>query len=108
MPPDERRRQIIERLAVRKHDTMQNLASEFGVSWFTVYRDIQTLSLSYPIFTSRGNHGGVFFMESMIPYHRFLNAEQSSLLKKLKPTLPESEQAIIQSILRDFAPGDAV
>ena len=108
MSPDERRRQIIERLAVRKHDTMQHLADEFGVSWFTIYRDIQKLSLTYPIFTSRGNNGGITVLDSINRHRRYLTAEQRSLLEKVKPSLPENEQAIIQSILWDFAPGDAV
>lgn len=37
MQPNERRRKIIELLSLRRKDTMQNLADEFGVSWDTIY-----------------------------------------------------------------------
>ena len=43
MRPNERRNKIIERLSFRREDTMGNLAEEFGVSWHTIYRDVQQL-----------------------------------------------------------------
>lgn len=36
MRPSERRNKIMERLSFRRHDTMQNLVDEFGVSWDTI------------------------------------------------------------------------
>ena len=46
MQPNERRRRIIEILNLRRQDTMQNLANEFGVSRLTIYR---VLEESYPL-----------------------------------------------------------
>ena len=39
MRPNERRRKILELLNLRRNDTMQHLAEEFGVSRMTIYRD---------------------------------------------------------------------
>ena len=52
MEPSERRRKIIEIISIRRYDTMRNLACEFGVSWQTIFRDMQVfageiLSLSH-------------------------------------------------------------
>ncbi len=63
MQPNERRRKIIERISFRRYDTMKNLAAEFGVSWHTIYRDIQVLSEEYPVIVMRGNGGGVALPE---------------------------------------------
>ena len=49
MQPNERRRRIIEILNLRRQDTMQNLANEFGVSRLTIYRDLLVLEDSYPL-----------------------------------------------------------
>ena len=39
MRPNERRRKILELLNLRRNDTMQHLAEEFGVTRMTIYRD---------------------------------------------------------------------
>ena len=49
MQPNERRRRIIEILNLRRQDTMQNLANEFGVSRLTIYRDLLVLEESYSL-----------------------------------------------------------
>ena len=61
----ERRQALIELLCERRHDKIGNLAFEFGVNEKTIRRDIQELSLSYPIYTecSRGK-AGVYIEES--------------------------------------------
>ena len=48
MKSDERRQAIINLLCQRRHETMKNLASEFGVSVRTICYDIEMLSLTYP------------------------------------------------------------
>ena len=58
MRPIERRAAIFDALCIRRHDTVENLASEFGVSEKTIRRDIEELSCSYPIETVRGRYGG--------------------------------------------------
>lgn len=49
MQPSVRRVKIIELLNLRRRDTMQNLADEFGVSWDTIQRDITILEQEYPL-----------------------------------------------------------
>ena len=58
MRPNERRAAIFDALCIRRQDTVENLASEFGVSEKTIRRDIEELSCSYPIETVRGRYGG--------------------------------------------------
>lgn len=62
MRPNERRRKIIEILNLR-HDTMQNLAQEFGVSRLTIYRDILMLEEEYPLIHIHGRAGGIALPE---------------------------------------------
>lgn len=50
----ERRDAILDRLCVRRHDQVKNLAEEFGVSEKTIRTDIEVLACSYPIETVRG------------------------------------------------------
>ena len=58
MSPNERRQQLIEVLCQRRQDTMANLAEEFGVNERTIRRDIEVLTLSYPLDTVSGRYGG--------------------------------------------------
>lgn len=60
----ERRRKIMKILCRRQHETMKNLASEFGVSMRTIQRDVEALSLTEPIYTQTGKYtGGVFVVD---------------------------------------------
>lgn len=67
----ERRREIIKILCKRRHETIKNLASEFGVSVRTIQRDIESLSITEPIYTQSGKYTGgvyvvdVYFVERM-------------------------------------------
>ena len=63
MNANERRRQILEVLCERRFDTISNLMFEFSVSRATIKRDIQELTLSYPIYTTLGNGGGVHVVD---------------------------------------------
>ncbi len=58
----ERRKAIFVTLCKRRHETIDNLASEFGVSRSTMRRDIEELSHSEPIFTAPGRYGGGVFV----------------------------------------------
>ena len=54
----ERRQEILKILCRRRHETVANLAFELCVSERTIRRDIETLSLSEPIYTQTGRYGG--------------------------------------------------
>ena len=60
----ERRQALLELLCERRYEKMANLAFEFGVSRQTIQNDVLELSLSYPIYTSVGNNGGVYVQEN--------------------------------------------
>ena len=103
MGPNERRLEIIEILCIRRQETMFNLAQEFGVSERTIKRDIDTLSLSYPIETIRGNGGGVKIRNGYTLNQKFLKPAQQELLERLRTTLSGQDLAIMESIFNDFA-----
>ena len=79
MQPSVRRVKIIELLNLRRRDTMQNLADEFGVSWDTIQRDITILEQEYPLEITRGNGGGVAFPDGYHLTQRHLTAKHCLL-----------------------------
>ena len=104
MGPNERRKAIIEVLCKRRHDTMKNLAFEFGVSDRTIRNDITILSLSYPLITTRGRYGGgVSVINNFSLNQKYLKPEQQKLLQKLSTSLSGDDLILMESILEDFA-----
>ena len=104
LTPNERRREIIEKLVYRKYDTMINLSVEFGVTVRTIRRDIEELSLSYPLENTRGRHGGGVSLVSGYRSDRvYMTAEQQSLLERLSEKLTGNDYTVMQQILRTFA-----
>ena len=87
----ERRREIIKCLCRRRHETIANLAFEFGVSERTVRRDIEVLSLTEPIYTKTGRYyGGVYVMEGYYVNNMYLPEEEIDLLKKINEAETDS------------------
>lgn len=103
MQPNERRRKIIERISFRRYDTMKNLAAEFGVSWHTIYRDIQVLSEEYPVIVMRGNGGGVALPEGYYISQKHLTPKQADAIRRNLPVVQEQDRESFESILSDFA-----
>lgn len=83
---------------------MVNLALELHVSERTIQRDINLLSLSYPVETVRGCREGVKLAEWFRPADRCLSPTQAALLRKLRPLLSPTDQIILNSILLQFSP----
>ncbi len=105
MDAGERRRAIWSALCQRRHDTIQNLASEFNVCPRTIRYDVVALSLSHPLETVRGRYGGgVKLPDWYHPTRTTLCPEQVALLKKLAPSLQGDDLAVMNSILSQFAP----
>ena len=102
MTVNERRNKILEKLCVRRHDTRENLAVEFGVSKRTIERDVLALSLEYPLNTVRGNGGGIYVEDWYRTNGKYLTDEQSALLEKLANGLSGKELAVMQGILKTF------
>ena len=99
----ERRQRILEALDARRFDTYANLAYEFEVSKMTIRRDIEVLSIYYPLYTTQGNGGGVHVTDGYSAKRKYLNDGQAELLKKLALTLSGGELETMQSIFKDFA-----
>ena len=103
MRPNERRNKIIERLSFRREDTMGNLAEEFGVSWHTIYRDVQQLEEEYRIDIKRGHGGGISLPKGYYISDRHTTPKQAKAIEKNLPRVYEEDRDTFQSILLDFA-----
>lgn len=104
MTANERRKMLLERLCVRRHETRENFAAEFGVSLRTIERDVVWLITEYPVITTRGCGGGIGVEDWYKPDMKYLTDQQVELLEELLPTLTESKATVMQSILDTFNP----
>lgn len=64
----ERREEIMRILIIRRHETMQVLADELGVTDRTIRNDITILTDKYPLKTIRGVGGGVSIPDSFMDH----------------------------------------
>lgn len=98
----ERRQEILETLCERRHESVYNLSHEFGVSERTIRRDIELLTLSYPIYTTQGNGGGVHVTDGYRLGKKYLTDKQTELLEKIAIGLTGEDFETLQSILKKF------
>ena len=104
MSANERRKQILVLLCQRRRDTVQNLATEFGVCERTIRRDIEELTLTYPLETARGRYGGGVRMADWYFQNRpKLSPKQTALLKRLAVGLYGEDLNEMNQILARFA-----
>lgn len=103
-----RQEKILEILSVRRFDTITNLADEFGVSRYTIMRDIRVLIEYSPIYTVRGPAGGVYFEKGCF-YKRkeyittnYFSDKQEKAIRDVIDGLPPNISEL-HSILIDFA-----
>lgn len=99
----ERRQSILEYLCECRFDTIDNLMSEFGVSRSTIKRDIEILSLSYPLETKKGTGGGVYVAEGYFLGRKYLSDKQTELLEEICVTLSGERYDLMQTILKQFS-----
>lgn len=102
MTAAERRQAILEVLCVRRHDTRENLAFEFGVSKRTIEYDVLELSLTYPIYTTQGNGGGIHVVDGFYLDKPRLNEKEIALLSKILPTLTGEDNKTMSEILKKY------
>lgn len=102
MTASERRNAILEVLCLRRFETVENLAFEFGVTGRTIRNDILMLSLEYPIYTTQGNGGGIHVDEKYRLGKSFLKEEQQELLQRLLPQLNGKDAEVMKSIINKF------
>ena len=80
----ERRAALLTVLCRRRHETIANLASEFGVSARTIRRDIDALSLDMPIYTQTGRYGGgIYVTENFQLDRKYFTKAELALLEKI-------------------------
>lgn len=80
----ERRHDLLVLLCRKRHETVSSLSEQLGVSARTVLRDIEALSLSVPIYTKQGRHGGgVYILDGYAPERLYLAEDELSLLERL-------------------------
>ena len=101
MGANERRQAIWHTLCRCRHVTISYLAAEYKISRTTIVKDIEILSLSYPIETSRGNGGGVGLAEWYEPGKMHTPA-QMDILFRISKTLTGTDAYIMHSIISQF------
>ena len=80
----------------------QEMGKLAGVSRQTIQNDVLELSLSYPIYTSVGNNGGVYVQEDYYLGKTYLSDAQEELLKRLYSTCNDADKKTLQSIIKKF------
>ena len=107
----ERRNEVLRLLCRRRHETVANMASFFGVSERTIRRDIEILSISAPIYTQKGRfNGGVYIMDGYYMDRMYMHEEELAVLRKLscaadsdRTLLTDGEQAILHVIIKEYS-----
>lgn len=96
MGPAERRSAIMKFLCRRKFDTIKNIAFEFGVSERTIRRDIETLSLTEPIYTQSGRYGGgVYVLDGYAVDEIYISDKETEILCKLQYIAENHKKCIL-------------
>ena len=99
----DRRMEIIRIMSERRLETIDNLAQEFDVSRSTIKRDIMSLSGSIPLYTVKGNNGGIR-VPNWWKFNRvYLSNEQKGLLQEILPSLDIERRYIMESIITTFS-----
>ena len=102
MTAAERRQAILEVLCMRRHETRENLANEFGVSKRTIEYDVLNLMLTYPVYTVQGNGGGIYVTDNFRLDRPRMNEKQTALLQKLLLTLSGEDKETMQNIINIY------
>ena len=111
METSERRTAMLKLLCRRRHETIKNLAHEFGVSERTVRRGIEILSYSEPIYTQPGRYGGGVYVTDNYQMDRmyFRDSESKVLYRllncienKKRCELTEEEMRIFRGLISDY------
>lgn len=103
MNASERRLRILQALLKRRKDSMEAFATEFHVSYMTIFRDVQFLSCYFPIVTRRGGDGGILLMDGYGSGVKYLTLSQARLLERLSTQLDGEALQLMQEILHTFS-----
>lgn len=95
----ERRQALFEVMCERKHETIDNLAFEFGVDRRTIERDVELLSLSKPIYTTKGTGGGVHIVDGYRCGVRYMTNEETEFLESVAAALDRDAAEKMRKII---------
>ena len=107
----ERRTEIMRILCRRRHETISNLAEEFGVSTRTILRDIEVLSITEPIYTQCGRYGGgVYITDNYAMNRMYMSDKELAVLHKVASfaenksvcNLDENESNLLKTIIAQY------
>ncbi len=108
----ERRKEIMRILCKRRHEKISNLAFEFNVDYRTMRRDIETLSLTEPIYTKTGRYGGgVYVMDGYYIDRIYMSDNEIQVLTKIESALrsgtissiKQADMALLNQIVNDYS-----
>ena len=103
MRATERRQALLEIICERRHEKMDNLAFELGVSRKTIMRDVLELSISYPIYTAAGRHdSGVFVEDDYYLGKKYLSEKQKKLLVTMRENCNENQKKTRLAMINKF------
>lgn len=100
MGAEERRKEILHQLSLTGQETMENLATMFGVSTRTIFRDVEHLSVNHHIRCVRGRHGGGVLYEGR---RIILSQNHYQLLERLSKGLSEQDTKTMKDIMDALA-----
>lgn len=111
METAERRHEILKILCRRRYEKMENLAAELGVSARTVQRDVESLSLSYPLYTKTGRYeGGVYLLDTYSMDRMYMNEREINVLKKAvdflanqTEILTQEDKQVLYSVISEYS-----
>ena len=111
METAERRHELMKILCRRRHETVRNLASEFGVSMRTVQRDIATLSRTEPIYTQCGKYGGgVYVVDGYSMDQMYMKEQELAVLQKIyiaadenRSLLTDDEKNLLKHLISKYS-----
>ena len=105
MKAADRRNLILAKLRNGGCMAMQDFADAFGCSRQTVIKDIEALSISYPVITIRGRYGGgVKLADWYHPKESYLSAKQLEVLTRLANSAAPEDRTVLNSIMDQFGP----
>ena len=100
----DRQRRLMEIISARRFETVRNLASELGVSRYTIMRDLNEITDIASFYTTCGKHGGgVYACDGWYYSKTYLSKDQEKLLRNLLPGLQPEQQKTMEAILTAFA-----
>ena len=89
-------------LTARRRETMSRLADEMGVSRRTILRDVETLTLDYPIETSTGGDGCIKVADWYHPHRCIFSRDQEEVLSQLLSISDEHQANVLRQLLAEY------